>query len=314
MPTMSGNRVSANLVWLVALLFTVFVVLGGLGKKSSVAAVSVASAATTQIQDATPPPAPYIHPYIIDEFRRLIAAPNKIEIACPAQSESVGVLLVLGQSNAANFGEKRLTSAYPGRVVNYFSGKCYEAASPLLGASGEGGEFLTPLADKLISHGVYKSVVIVATAIGSSSISQWGSGGDLSPLLQLVLKDLRGKFKVSEVVWHQGEADYRNTTIAGYVRAFRSLQTDLGQAGVAAPIFIAVASRCGPLSTWKARNPISKAQKSLIDGQRVLLAANTDFLINTADRQQDQCHFGAVGQEKAASAYAEAIKRYKRAS
>jgi len=313
MPTMSGNRVSARLTWLVALLFVVVAVGVSLGKYLSVAEVSAAPAATEQVLDATPPPAPYIHPYIVDEFHRLVAAPNKIEVVCPAPSESVGVLLVLGQSNAANFGEKRMTSVYPGKVVNYFSGKCYEAASPLLGAGGEEGEFLTPLADKLISDGVYKAVVIVATAIGSSSVSQWGTGGDLSPLLQLVLNDLRGKFKVSEVVWHQGEADYRNTTLAAYARSFRSLQADLRQAGVAAPIFISVASRCGPLSTWKARNPISKAQRSLVDGRRVLLAANTDFLINTADRRQDQCHFGAVGQEKAASAYAYAIKRHRRA-
>jgi hypothetical protein len=38
-----------------------------------------------------------------DQFGRLLSYPRKIEIACPSQDQMTAVLLVIGQSNAANY-------------------------------------------------------------------------------------------------------------------------------------------------------------------------------------------------------------------
>ena len=100
------------------------------------------------------------------------------------------MLLVLGQSNAANHAQKRFTTRYPNHVVNYFGGKCYVASSPLLGATGQGGEFITLLADLLISNGTYKNIVIIATAVEGSPISRWVRHGDLNESLIVLINEV----------------------------------------------------------------------------------------------------------------------------
>jgi len=97
-----------------------------------------------------------------DTFGRLLSFPGKTAVPCPAQTADMAVILAIGQSNAANHASTRLTTRHPEQVFNLFDGKCYVAASPLLGATGEGGEFLTPLADRLIDDGAYKTVIIIA--------------------------------------------------------------------------------------------------------------------------------------------------------
>ena len=74
-----------------------------------------------------------------DAMGRLIAFPAKTKVDCPTQTADTAVLLVIGQSNAANHAEQRITTRFPGRALNYFEGNCYDAASPLLGATGGPG-------------------------------------------------------------------------------------------------------------------------------------------------------------------------------
>jgi hypothetical protein len=87
-----------------------------------------------------------------DQFGRLLSYPRKIEIACPSQDQMTAVLLVIGQSNAANYQGQRHQSG-DDRVINFSAGHCYRAASPLLGVDGELGETWTLLGTKLIQSG-----------------------------------------------------------------------------------------------------------------------------------------------------------------
>jgi hypothetical protein len=242
------------------------------------------------------------------EAGRLIAYPGKAEVPCPASGPDTAVVLAIGQSNIANHSEKRVTSRHRSEVVNFFSGKCYRAASPLLGATGEEGEFLTLLGDRLVDDGAYRSVVIVSSAIGSSGIAMWRKGGVLNGLLLRVLNGLPSGYGITQVLWLQGETDYADVSPAeDYTAAFRSLIDTLADDGVTAPVFLSVATRCFP--AWKADNPTAGAQRLLVDDRRVFLGADTDALLADADRRPDGCHFGASGQEKAASAFAAAIER-----
>src|SRR5215472_10923763 len=71
--------------------------------------------------------------------------PLRIEHPCDPTSPRTAMLVILGQSNAANFGSSRQRAR---RAVDNFdpaSGKCFAAADPLLGADGAGGHFATRL-------------------------------------------------------------------------------------------------------------------------------------------------------------------------
>ena len=242
------------------------------------------------------------------EAGRLIAYPGKTEVKCPAPGPDTAVVLAIGQSNIANQAENRITSHYSSEVVNFFEGKCYRAESPLLGATAEEGEFLTLLGDRLVDDGAYRNVVIVTSAVGASEIAQWRKGGELNGLMLHALTGLLPGYRVTQMLWVQGEADYAiGTAPALYTDDFHSLLGTLSAGGVTAPVFIAIATRC--VSSWKPDNPIAAAQRALVDNRHVFLGADTDALVGTADRRPDGCHFGGRGQVKAADAFVSAIEK-----
>lgn len=242
-----------------------------------------------------------------DDYGRLVAYPGKIERACPTRTARTGVLLAIGQSNVANHASNRVTTRHGGRVLGFFAGNCHIAASPLLGATGDRGEFLTLLADRLVDDGLYDTVIIVSSGIGGSPIARWQRGGDLSQMLMTTLDGLRDRYRVTEVVWHQGESDFANaTTSDAYVAGFRSLAASLAERGLAAPVFTSVSTRCG--AGWRADNPVARAQRNLAGDKGIHVAADTDALLSPEDRH-DGCHLSESGQRKAALAYATAIGR-----
>lgn len=246
-----------------------------------------------------------------DQFGRFIDVSSKIQVPCPPQTSSTGVLLGIGQSNIANFGEALFLTRYHERVVNYFGGKCYMASSPLLGSHGDGGEFLTPLADALIKLGVYQNVVLVSSAIGGMPVRYWQKDEPLNSMLVTVIKNL--PYRVTDVLWHQGESDFLGSTPKeSYQDSFLSLVSSLQESQVVAPIFIGIASYCLPQEEthWVKNNPVAEAQRELIDHRNIYLGADTDALLSEADRQSDECHLAGSGQLKAAHAYAQAIASY----
>jgi hypothetical protein len=194
--------------------------------------------------------------------RRVRRAEDRIE--CPDQDEGTWVLLILGQSNAANYHGQRHSSEHGEQVVNFFDGRCYIAESPLLGTSGSQGESWTLLGNELVAAGVARRVVLVPAAIASSSVSRWQEGGDLNAMLGEVLGHLSPRYRVTHVLWHQGEADYIDGTEGSdYRRMFLSLVASLRARGVAAPVFASVATRCGIRPDWTEANPLAEAQRSL---------------------------------------------------
>jgi hypothetical protein len=246
-----------------------------------------------------------------DEFHRLIGYPRKFSVPCPKQDAQTAVVLAIGQSNSANSGESNFKTKYFGRVVNFFDGKCYEAESPLLGASGQRGEFITLLADHLIERNLAYNVVIVSSGIDGTPVSRWKEGGDLNKLISRVIEGVRERYYITAIIWHQGEQDYLvKTKTNEYVEAFRSLLTTLRNSGVTAPVYIAVATKCSENAPpWQPNNPIAIGQKQLVETGSAYLGANTDEILTEGDRQPDKCHFARSGEEKTASAFADAIEK-----
>src|SRR5262249_27063919 len=156
------------------------------------------------------------------------------------------------------------------------------------------------------TDGAYKKVVLVPAAIGATSIGRWRKGGDLNDMLRGVIDGLRPDYKVTQVVWVQGENDWIEVTPGDvYARSFASLLETLPDV----PVFIAIATRCTGI--WQADNPIAQAQRKLVDNRRVFLAADFDSLLSDDDRRPDRCHWLEMAQRKAADSYAAAIERVK---
>ena len=118
------------------------------------------------------------------------------------------------------------------------------------------------------------------------------------------------KYKVTNVIWHQGESDFQiNTSAEEYKQSFYSLKDSLRSIGNSAPFFISIATKCANQAFWKPDNPTALGQKELKDNKDIFIATNTDLLEN-ADRASNPCHFSQTGQYKPAEAFAKAIQRY----
>ena len=97
--------------------------------------------------------------------------PARVERPCGPVSGKTAIIVVHGQSNAANYGSARHTAREAVDNFDPASGKCFAAADPLLGTDGIGGSFATRLGDILIQAGRYDRVIFVPLARGGASLA-----------------------------------------------------------------------------------------------------------------------------------------------
>ncbi len=243
---------------------------------------------------------------LTDSYGRLLSFPGKTIVPCPQQNERTAVLFVAGQSNVANFGERRQTTAFGDRVVAFFDGACTIAASPLLGANSDEGESLTPMADELIRSGRFDRVVLAPVAVGGTKIESWVEG-DLAPVLRQALASVQMRYKVTHAIWHQGETDADDgVSAADYRNRFATLLSRWREQGMNAPVFVSITTRCDP--AWKPDNPVAQSQRSLPDPSKGLYPGpDTDAELSTADLRGGACHHTAAGQARVARLLAAAL-------
>lgn len=226
--------------------------------------------------------------------------------------DRVAILLVAGQSNAANFGGIPYTPRKP--VYQLFGNSCFQAKDPLVGAGGDRGSVWTRLADKLVQGGNFEEVIIVPVAIEGSKVIQWAYAGEHHPLLNRALLDLLEKgLQPTYFLWHQGEADASaGTTEASYVAYFNNMIDRLRKVGLTAPVYVSVATRCalkknGKIIGGKPSLEIQRAQQSIPDlNRQIFLGPNTDKIYKKSDRI-DGCHFSNQGLEKFAQAWVDVL-------
>lgn len=165
-------------------------------------------------------------------YRLEVRASTGGQVVAQAAVEHVGIgelLVVAGQSNAANHGEEQQTTRT--RRVATFDGRQWRLADdPQPGASGQGGSFLPPLGDQLAQRWDVP-VGFIACGIGATSVrewlprgatfphpptlegrvtqlpsGEWASGGAAFEMLVSRMKQMdRHGFRA--VLWHQGESD-----------------------------------------------------------------------------------------------------------
>jgi hypothetical protein len=183
------------------------------------------------------------------------------------------VLLVIGQSNAANYQGQRYRSP-DDRVVNFAACHCYRAASPL-----------------------YHTVILIPVAVGGTAVRRWADGGDLHATLLAAIHEALARYTITGVLWVQGETDLDlGTPESQYRSNLKSLIDAIRGQGVRALFFITRCSVGG--ENWSENNPVARAQASLLDEQRAIFdGPNTDRDVTRFDRYDDS-HFSAGGQEK----------------
>ena len=243
-----------------------------------------------------------------DNYGRLIYSSRHEETPCPISTKKLGVLVAFGQSNSANYAQHLFKPKDLKNVFNYFDGKCYVAQSPLLGADGAKGEWMSLTASNLIKNEVYDKIIIVSSGIGDTSIKRWAKGNDLNKMFIDVISNLSKKYTITDFIFHQGEAD-KNTYGDVYDFYFKTLIESIRNIEPDAPLFISVATNCGAKKKWKYPNEISETQLGLIELDGVEFGINSDEKI-PFNLRYDGCHFGKLAQKIAADEMSNSILNY----
>src|SRR5262249_2400134 len=124
----------------------------------------------------------------------------RVEVLDPA------VFLIAGQSNAGNHG--RFTAQNNVFNFNPFDGQLYQAADPLLGATGSDGSLWCPLGDRLVAAGFASSIVLCPIAVGGAGVFGWGPSGQYNHRLVYALGRLgQTSLRTTTTIRRQRQAD-----------------------------------------------------------------------------------------------------------
>ncbi len=245
------------------------------------------------------------------------------------------VFVIAGQSNSANHGEEKQTTA-SGMVVAFTGTRWQLANDPQPGASGDGGSFLPAFGDALNAR-LRVPIGLVATGVGATSVrewlprgtrlanlptltahlvttgpGQWESDGTIFASFIARLEPL-GSRGFHAVLWHQGESDANQRdskrTLSGrfYREYMQRLILATRQAvGWDVAWFVALASYHTPEDPASA--DIRNAQRSLWHRERVLPGPDTDALTGELrDAGGKGVHFSAKGLREHGRLWAEQV-------
>lgn len=213
------------------------------------------------------------------------------------------VALAFGQSNAANYGNSMASASKS--VYNFYAGTLYKAQDPMLGADGPGGSVWTRLGDKLITAGLYDTVVFVPIAVGGSAMDQWTPEGVYHRKILDAIDSLKeSRLMLTHLLWHQGETDAMYQTPGHEYKAmFLTMLTSIRDHGITAPVYVSVATRVGDYVDPE----IQQAQRELVDPSRDIYAGpDTDTI--AMEHRYDGTHLSESGLERAAELWLEQLR------
>ena len=221
--------------------------------------------------------------------------PARIERPCDPTSARTAVLVILGQSNAANYGSSRQIARRNVDNFDFTSGKCFAAADPLPGADGAGGHFATRLGDLLIEAGRYERVVVLPLGIHAAALAQLNEA--YAPRLDTALVSLKAaKFVPTHVLFQQGETDANlTTTAADYASQLRQLVARIRAAGIDAPFYVSRTSKCDAIEPQNTE-AVRAGQLAVLDPQlNIRPGPDTDLIGNDGRNPFDGCHMNEAG-------------------
>lgn len=249
--------------------------------------------------------------YYNNEYRSDISADTSMhkEVDCAKVLRDDYIFFVgLGQSNAANHGNKRFIPPEDSNIYLFYKNRCFLARDPLLGSTGNRGSVWTKLAF-LLNNSTKKNIVIATSAIGGSSVGDWVVDDKLENVLLLNLLEYINKIHVDKPIlflWQQGETDAMNgTTYEEYINSLEKLKKIiLNNAITFKPeIYISLTTLCYEHGVNK---EIRKAQLDFVTNNGFYIGPDNDMFDSIEDRY-DCCHLSELGQWKSAIRWQEII-------
>ncbi len=227
----------------------------------------------------------------------LVASAKDPEVPCPDPAQTL-TIVTGGQSNAANH-LKPLTASRPEvQVYSFDAGRCFTAADPMPGASGNRGS-LWPDLGRRLHQATGRPVMFVNGGIGSTQVGDWldARSGYLDNLTSRIAGARRLGFEPKWIIWHQGEGDAATSIKpARFEAQLTELTTRLLAAAPDARLYMFEATLCtrprnlpGVAAFRNAQRHVAAANPRIVGGM------NTDTL--DARYRWDGCHFNAAGRE-----------------
>ncbi|MCH7414366.1 sialate O-acetylesterase [Belliella sp. R4-6] len=223
--------------------------------------------------------------------------PMHIDLDSILNIPDTGIILTIGQSNAANYGQ----GSYDTKFISYelIGENIVVAKDPLSGADGVGVSVWTRLTDRLIEKQIFKNVIIIPIAIGSTEISCWSKGECNKKLTGVLSKIDKLKLKVNYIIWHQGESDnLANTSLKEYKNNLTLIKRQIDESIGNTPIIVSIASYHPAmigLKEFGTDEVIRKAQTSFImENNNTIKGPDTD-LYDKIYYRHDGVHFSKLG-------------------
>ncbi len=222
------------------------------------------------------------------------------------------VIVVVGQSNAANHGAGRYAASRRVDNFNVYDGKCYRATDPLLGASGDGGNFATRLGDKLIDAGLFDRVILAPIAMGGTTVEQWAEEGMFNRRIPVLIRRLfDAGLSADFILWQQGEGNQGMGDVDGrqYRKNLLEVIRTFRRFGATAPFFVSLTTLCGGPHA-NAEN-IRAGQRGVVNPLAgIYQGPDTDTI--GVEHRWDKCHFDETGLDMAASLWVRVIADFQR--
>jgi len=245
--------------------------------------------------------------YIRDHWHLRKKISNKKEII---ESDKVMVCFTIGQSNAADYG-KGIYTCKNKEIYNYYKGELYKAKEPLLGSDGDGSSVWTRVADRLIDSGLFKKVIIIPCAIGSTSVLSWSEGDSKKKLLSTLDYIAKDSIRITHVFWLQGETDNVDQTTTGqYKKRLNDVIDIFRTHNILAPFYVSITSYVpfGNDNPFGINLNITNAQHQIIaESKNVKEGPNTDSINLGYYRIQD-VHYSEKGLDLLADKWFQKIK------
>ena len=231
---------------------------------------------------------------------------NKTQVNCDELKENTLSIIVLGQSNAANSGIKKLNEINNVYNYNILDDKCYLASDPLLGTTGSGAAIWTILGRDIINGYLAQRVLITPIAVSGSSIEQWQPDKHLFyPRIEMAFNQLEVKGITSHFVfWQQGESDQNMTSNEYFEKLNTLIQRINTLSSNKIKFFIADSSYCH--KTYS--NNIRAANRQTIKNMNNVFSGPDIDQYQGALYRYDDCHLSTLGQNIAAKEWLNDIK------
>lgn len=212
------------------------------------------------------------------------------------------VILIIGQSNAANFGEdSRRDTSLLDNTFMLCESSYVPLSTPMCGASGRKDHPWARMATILRKSTNYDCIILANTAIGGASLATLSSFFHASAINQTAVQLIIDFGKIDVVIIQQGESQLgKSSEYSGEFFHFLSNVPAIADI----PILLSRTSYCNGRSD----PALIDAQNQVISAnRRVFPGPNTDKYTSLKFRSSDQCHFNSHGLDQLGIEWATAI-------